>query len=44
MISEISTIIITYKDRFIRFGFEWFERFLEQFNVKIVVANNESLS
>lgn len=44
MISEISTIIITHKDRFIRFGFEWFERFLEKFNVKIVVVNNESLS
>lgn len=44
MTSEISTIIITHKDRFIRFGFEWFERFLEKFNVKIVVVNNESLS
>ena len=42
--SGISTIIITHKDRFIRFGFEWFERFLEKFNVKIVVVNNESLS
>ncbi|SFD13932.1 IS607 family transposase [Clostridium uliginosum] len=44
MTSEISTIIITHKDRFVRFGFEWFERFLEKFNVKIVVVNNESLS
>jgi predicted site-specific integrase-resolvase len=44
MTSEISTIIVTHKDRFIRFGFEWFERFLEKFNVKIVVVNNESLS
>jgi putative resolvase len=42
--SDISTIIITHKDRFILFGFEWFERFLEKFNVKIVVVNNESLS
>ena len=44
MTSDISTIIVTNKDRFIRFGFEWFERFLEKFNVKIVVVNNESLS
>lgn len=44
MTSDITTIIITHKDRFVRFGFEWFERFLEKFNVKIVVVNNESLS
>jgi len=44
MTSDISTIIVTDKDRFIRFGFEWFERFLEKFNVKILVVNNESLS
>ena len=44
MTSDISTIIVTHKDRFIRFGFELFERFLEKFNVKIVVVNNESLS
>ena len=44
MTSNISTIIVTHKDRFIRFGFEWFERFLEKFNIKIVVVNNESLS
>lgn len=29
MTSDISTIIVTHKDRFIRFGFEWFERFNE---------------
>ncbi|QAT41438.1 IS607 family transposase [Clostridium sp. JN-9] len=44
MTSEISTIIITNKDRFVRFGFEWFERFLGKFNVKIIVVNNESFS
>lgn len=44
MTSDISTIIVTHKDRFIRFGFEWFEKFLEKFNVKIIVVNNESLS
>ena len=44
MTYDLSTIIVTHKDRFIRFGFEWFETFLEKFNVKIVVVNNESLS
>ena len=44
MINEVSTIIITHKDRFIRFGYDWFERFLAKFNVKIIVVNNESLS
>ena len=27
MTNEIDTIIITHKDRFIRFGYDWFERF-----------------
>ena len=44
MINEVNTIIITHKDRFIRFGYEWFERFLGKFNVNIMVVNNESLS
>jgi len=44
MTSNISTIIVTHKDRLIRFGFEWFERFLEKFNIEIVVVNNESVS
>lgn len=44
MTNEINTIIITHKDRFIRFGYDWFERFLSKFNVKIIIVNNESLS
>lgn len=44
MTNEVSTIIITHKDRFIRFGYDWFERFLTKFNVEIIVVNNESLS
>ena len=44
MTNEIDTIIITHKDRFIRFGYDWFERFLAKFNVDIIVVNNESLS
>ena len=44
MENKIDTIIITHKDRFIRFGYDWFERFLGKFNVKIIVVNNEFLS
>ena len=36
--------IVTHKDRFIRFGYDWFERFLSKYNVKIIVVNNELLS
>lgn len=42
---RISNIIIAHKDRFIRFGYDWFERFLkEHCGVTITVVNNESLS
>ena len=44
MTNEISTILITDKDRFIRFGYDWFERFLAKFHVNIIVVHNESLS
>lgn len=44
MENKIDTIIVSNKDRFIRFGFEWFERFLGKFNTKILVVNNELLS
>lgn len=44
MKNEIDTIIVTNKDRFIRFGYEWFEKFLAKFDVKIIVVNNEFLS
>ena len=41
---KIKTIIISNKDRFIRFGYDWFERFLLNYGVNIVIANNEKLS
>ena len=44
MENKIDTIIVTHKDRFIRFGYDWFEHFLGKFNVKIIVVNNELLS
>ena len=44
MENKIDSIIVAHKDRFIRFGYDWFERFLGKFNVKIIVVNNELLS
>ena len=39
---EISKIIISYKDRFIRFGFEWFREYCRRFGCEIVVVNENT--
>ena len=44
MEQKIKTIIITHKDRFIRFGYDWFEKFCMKFHTTIVIVNNEGLS
>lgn len=44
MENKIDSIMVTHKDRFIRFGYEWFERFLGKYDVTIIVVNNETLS
>ena len=44
MEQKVKTIIVTNKDRFIRFGYDWFEKFCMRFNTTIVVVNNEELS
>ena len=44
MEQKIKTIIVTHKDRFIRFGYDWFEKFCMKFNTTIVIVNNEELS
>jgi len=44
MKGKINTIYITYPDRFIRFGFDWFKQFCNKFGTKIVVVNNKELS
>lgn len=44
MENKIKTIIISSKDRFIRFGYDWFEKFCEKFNTNIIIVNNEALS
>lgn len=42
--NEVEKIIIAHKDRFIRFGYDWFELFCNKFNTTIEVVNNEKLS
>ena len=44
MLGTIKTIIVSHKDRFIRFGFDWFERLVKSSGVELIVVNNESLS
>ena len=44
MEQKIKTIVVTHQDRFIRFGYDWFERFCEKFYTTIVIVNNEELS
>lgn len=41
---QIKKIYITYKDRFVRFGFDWFERFCNHYNCEIIVINNPDTS
>lgn len=44
MENKIKMIVISHKDRFIRFGFSWFEKLCKKFNTKILIVNNEALS
>lgn len=41
---NVHSIIIAHKDRFIRFGYEWFERLLKKQGTETIVVNNEKLS
>lgn len=44
MENKIKMILVSHKDRFVRFGFDWFEKFCNKFNVEIVVVKNGKLS
>ena len=37
---QIKVIYITYKDIFVRFGYDWFENLCKKHNTEIVVLNN----
>jgi predicted site-specific integrase-resolvase len=41
---KIKELYVTHKDRFIRFGYEWFEKQLKRNGCEIIVVNNEVLS
>ena len=41
---KVSKIIIAHKDRFVRFGFDWFQSFCIKNGCDIEVVNNEKLS
>jgi putative resolvase len=41
---EIAEIVIAHKDRLVRFGFEWFEKYCKDHGTKIIVMNQEALS
>ena len=44
MENKVKMILVSHEDRFVRFGFDWFEKFCSKFNVEIVVVKNEKLS
>lgn len=44
MQDKIDMIYATYKDRFIRSGFEWFERLFNMHDTKIIMLNNKTTS
>lgn len=42
--NEIDKIYLTYKDRFVRFGYEWFEEFCATHGTEIIILNQEQTS
>lgn len=42
--NEIDTIFVTYKDRFIRFGYDYFEHFCQNHRTKLIALNNKTTS
>lgn len=41
---DVSTVVVTHKDRLARFGFDFIQRVLERFNCKLVVLHYSSTS
>ena len=41
---ELSHLVIAHKDRLVRFGYNWFERFCAEHGTELLVLNNEQLS
>jgi predicted site-specific integrase-resolvase len=43
-LGQVRHLIIAYQDRFVRFGYDWFEAFCERHGTQITVINGESFS
>jgi putative resolvase len=43
-LGHVKRLVIGYEDRFVRFGYDWFEAFCQRHGTEIVVINGESLS
>jgi putative resolvase len=41
---QVSQLVLAHKDRLVRFGFSWFERFCAEHGTELLVLNNEQLS
>jgi predicted site-specific integrase-resolvase len=41
---EITRVVVAHRDRFIRFGFEWFEEYLQRNGCELVVINQQVTS
>ena len=43
-LGQVRRLIIAYQDRFVRFGYDWFEAFCERHGTDITVINGEAFS
>jgi putative resolvase len=43
-LGHVKRLVISYEDRFVRFGYDWFEAFCERHGTEIVVINGQCLS
>ena len=43
-LGHVKRVVIGYEDRFVRFGYDWFEQFCERHGTEITVINGETFS
>lgn len=43
-LGQVARLLIGYEDRFVRFGYDWFEQFCERHGTIIIVMNGETFS
>ena len=43
-LGQVKRLVIGYQDRFVRFGYDWFEAFCQRHGTKITVINGEAFS